>query len=346
MARDLAELLDLPFRDDLQPGDPAVGHCYVVPDETLLPAEAMALGIAGDDDCFGGIVPHPFVATKCVSHGLIGPTASRPVGWVDALGGQLEGAVLPGYSAFSVDDAREALRQLMSRFGPVRFKVAAGVGGRGQSAHADVISAEAWLDEQAPEAVAASGLVVELNLDEEATWSIGTASVGGLDIAYYGTQHTTTDNAGRTVYGGSRLHLVRGGWDELIATAMPAAAREAALLARRFHEATFAAFPAMRASRCNYDVMAGRDTQGRRWSAVLEQSWRLGGASGAECAALLAFRDDPSRRAIVASTHERYGKGLTAPAGTRVHFHDDDAEAGPLLKYVEVDDEDPSRRGR
>ncbi len=352
VARCLAELLGLPFESSLpsastSPAFPAeVGSReagasrtldrYLVPDESLLVSEAAALGIRDEADFFGGIVTHPFVATKCVSHGLVSAQARRPAGWADTLAGRLEGVVLPGYSTFSVEDAREATRRMIDRYGPIRLKAAAATGGSGQSVHDDIGSAQAWIDGLSAHEVQASGLVIEANLEEEATWSIGTVRVGTMAAAYYGTQCTTADNHGRTVYGGSTLHVVRGGWDELIAASMPAAAREAALLARRYHDAMFEAFPGMMASRCNYDVMTGRGADGRRWTGVLEQSWRIGGASGAECAALLAFRDEPTRERIEASTHEVYGDGACAPAGTQVHFQGHDPDVGPILKYVDL----------
>ena len=67
-------------------------------------------------------------------------------------------------------------------------------------------------------------------------------------------------------------------------------AQRAIRSARAYHEAALACFTGMFASRCNYDVAEGRDASGRRWFGVLEQSWRLGGASGAEVAALEASR--------------------------------------------------------
>jgi hypothetical protein len=69
-------------------------------------------------------------------------------------------------------------------------------------------------------------------------------------------------------------------------------------------------------------------------SAVLEQSWRIGGASGAEIAALAAFCDHPSLTAIEASTHELYGSQARPPASAQVLFEGDDPDAGQILKYV------------
>jgi len=70
---------------------------------------------------------------------------------------------------------------------------------------------------------------------------------------------------------------------------------------------------------------------------VLEQSWRIGGASGAEVAALHAFHDDSSLRWVDASTHEVYADGVTMPPGAQVQFDGVDADAGRLVKYTLVD---------
>jgi len=58
--------------------------------------------------------------------------------------------------------------------------------------------------------------------------------------------------------------------------------------ARRYDEATVE-FHGFTASRRNYDVGQGVGADGRPRSGVLESSWRMGGASSAELAALTAF---------------------------------------------------------
>ena len=341
VARRLAGLLGLPFHGAVEPALLASGAYYVVPDKTLCPASAAeALGIRSSDDFFGGIVPYPFVATKCVSHGLVRPGAAQPQGWVEALADRIENAVLPGHTAFDLDDAREAARRLLGQHGPVRIKAPSATGGSGQSRHADLAGVEARLHELSPQQVADEGIVIEIDLDEEATWSIGTVSVGGQAAAYYGQQSTTTDNHGQVVYGGSVLTVIRGGWDELIAADLPAdltaGPHQAARLARCYHDAMHEAYPGLVASRCNYDVITGRDAGGHLRSAVLEQSWRLGGASGAEVVALLALRDDPSLEAIEVSTHEVYGDQGPPPPDVQVDYHAEDPAVGWILKYVRI----------
>ena len=95
-----------------------------------------------------------------------------------------------------------------------------------------------------------------------------------------------------------------------------------------------AEFPGFFASRRNYDVAQGSDAQGCHRSGVLEQSWRIGGASGAEIAALEAFRADPGLQSVRAATVELYGEGHTPPPRASVYFQGIDAKVGPITKYA------------
>jgi len=92
------------------------------------------------------------------------------------------------------------------------------------------------------------------------------------------------------------------------------------------------------------EMIAGMDTRGEgldaagaRCAGVLEQSWRVGGATGAEVEALLAFRDDPALAVVRASTTERYGSDAAPPDGAIVYFTGTDERAGPLLKFTLIE---------
>ena len=70
---------------------------------------------------------------------------------------------------------------------------------------------------------------------------------------------------------------------------------------------------------------------------MLEPSWRLGGASGAEIAALEAFRAEPSLRAVDAVSIEVYGDNPSVPEGAAVYFRGVDPHVGPLTKYTMIE---------
>jgi Protein of unknown function (DUF3182) len=179
------------------------------------------------------------------------------------------------------------------------------------------------------------GLVLEENLRQVRTLSVGEVAVGSRKITYFGTQRTARDNQGRPVYGGSDLVCVRGGWRNLDALPMLPEVRAAVTAARRYDEAA-EEFPGFMASRRNYDVGRGIGVDDWPRSGVFEPSWRIGGASSAELAAMAAFARDASLQIVRASHVEEYGKGRRVPADAIVDFHGDDPEAGPVVRYTIV----------
>jgi hypothetical protein len=184
--------------------------------------------------------------------------------------------------------------------------------------------------------IASHGLVLEEHLEKASTFSIGLVTVGGLAAVYFGLQRLTRNNAGRQVYGGSDLTVVRGDQAALRATATSAQARLAIEQARRYHAAVVACYPGFFASRSNYDVLVGVDAEGRWRSGVLEQSWRVGGASGAEIAALEFLAGHPACNRVRTACVEIYGDSPDPPADATVYFRGTDPKAGILTKYAMV----------
>ncbi|SAL85645.1 hypothetical protein AWB74_07382 [Caballeronia arvi] len=335
LAVQLAALLDAPFCGEF---DAARAHRYryIVPDDTLSHDDAIRMGIAHEDDFFGGVVPYPFVATKVIAHGLPPGAHAKPPGWPDELASHTSDLVLPGFSVFSRDDAHAAAA-LLWKNGAVRLKRPSGIGGSGQAVIADKKELDAQLDDIGDDTLAAEGIVLERDLQDVATFSVGRVRVRAHEASYFGVQHLTRNNHGHDVYGGSDLVVVRGGFDALERIDMPDDARIAIRRARAFDEAIHDAFPDFFASRRNYDVACGTNDEGRHLCGVLEQSWRIGGASGAEIAALRAFANDPALRVVRASTVEAYGAAVDVPANACIDYRGVDPHTGPITKFHTID---------
>ena len=337
LARRLASIKGFDYAGEYDPAARYPGPVYFAPSDTLVgAAAAQELGIATEHDLFGGVVPHGFVATKALTHGLPEPAGLAPEGWSDAFAPLVHDAVLRGFSAFTREDARRAGERLFER-GHARVKPVHENGGRGQTVVRDASELDAVLARLEEEHIAADGVVLEENLTEVTTYSVGEVRVADLVASYYGTQRLTSDNVGAQVYGGSDLRVVRGSLDALVALDVPGEVRVAVAQARAYDGAVAALFPGFLASRRNYDVARGRDADGRWRSGVLEQSWRIGGASGAEIAALEAFRADPALRCVRAATVEVYGDADAPPPGATVDFHGIDEHVGPITKYTLVE---------
>ncbi|WP_341959806.1 DUF3182 family protein [Pseudomonas sp. RC10] len=318
--------------------DPALhqGHAlYYIPSDTLIGKEdGNALNIRSVDDFFGGLIDHPFMATKAISHPLLKDATAKPAGWSDRFFEDAADAVLAGFSVFNEADARRAGVQLL-KDGPVRVKPVLATAGRGQL----VVTTEAELDsalaQQDMAEVEEWGLVLEEDLHDVITYSVGQIQVAGITISYHGTQSLTEDNNGETVYGGSQLWLVRGDYNALLKLDLDDDVRRSVTQAMIYENAALDCFPDFLASRRNYDIAHGTNSRGKVCSGVLEQSWRIGGASPAEIEALVAFAADPTLQRIRASSHEIYGP-TTLPADAHLLYEGDDPDVGLISKFTQV----------
>jgi len=325
--------------------DPArtAGPLYFVPSCTLNRQEADALGIRGPDGLFGGVVPESFIATKAISHPLVAPDAAAPAGWSNGFAEHVGDAVLEGYSVFSREDAQIAGERLLAR-GPLRAKPVRATGGRDQQVVRDARALRGLIERLDLDELRAHGLVLEENMEDVTTFSVGLVQVDDLVACYHGVQKLTPGHDGQQVFGGSDLTVARGGFEALLAADLPPDVLRAVEQARRYEDAARACYPGFYASRRNYDILVGRDAAGRRRSAVLEQSWRAGGATGAELAALELFRAEPRRDHVRTCTVELFGDSPEPPEGATVYFRGVDHEVGRLTKYAMVLEDDVDAR--
>ena len=331
LADKIADLLGLQTTDP----DLGAGGTYLIPSDTIIGlADKQRFEINTPDDFFGGWVAEPFMATKAISHSLFDDDSQAPPGWNPQFALSTSNAVLRGYTAFSIKDAHHAAQRLLQN-GPLRIKAVCASAGRGQTRienNEQLAQALAHIDETE---IAVWGLTLEEDLQRVMTFSVGQAEVAGMLISYVGTQQLTRNNQGEQVYGGSRLTVVRGDYTELLQLPLSERIRMAIAQARIYEATAFHCFPGLLASRRNYDVAQGFTHAGEFRSGVLEQSWRIGGASGAEVVALESFTRDKSLVVVRATTREVYG-ACRPPEQACILYHGDDADVGPITKYAEL----------
>ena len=328
----LAILLDLPFVGVIGPEEASTGRFLLVPPDTISNARPFSEDGLPSASILGGAVPALFIGTKAITHPVLDDDSPRPDAWSEAMAAALGDAALNGYTAFTPTDAARAGRVLLKN-GPVRLKDVCAKAGLGQV----VVTDEAHLNEvlalEDPDALALCGIVLEENLADVVTYSVGAVVIGDRRISYFGDQTLTTDHHGREVYGGSNLTVVRGDMEALASLDLSAELTRAIACAAAFDRAAQLAYPDAVLTRRNYDVIAGIDASGGRRIGVLEQSWRIGGASGAELAAFEAFAADGDLETVQCSTVERYDI-VTPPVGATIYFQGVDPVVGAMTKYA------------
>lgn len=298
-ARRLARLFGARY---VEPATAGSEGRYWVPVSTLTKQEAAALGIVDGSQLWGGIVDDGFAATKLVSHPLWKAATAAPRGWIDIA--PIQCCTLPGYATFCRADAMDAAMDLLDG-GGIRLKHPDERGGHGQAIVRNRDELADWMSSVSSECFR-DGLLVERHLVHATICSVGFSALpGGHRIAYFGTQRNVAHPSGAVVYGGSRLAVVRGGLDAL-AQALPGSEAGAVVCAASCYDALVRDAYGVVATRCNYDVLAGVDSEGRPHLGVLEQSWRFGGASMAELLAIECFAEQPELRELVAETVESY----------------------------------------
>lgn len=307
---------------------------YLIATDTIVGSHtASELGIHDETRLFGGVAPHSFVPTKAITHPLVELAAVAPEGWSHEFGRHIRHVVLSGYTAFTHADALQAGEDLLRR-GPVRLKPVHGKAGRGQIVVADSKTLRVALERVDADQMAEVGLVLEEQLDQVYTYSVGQVRVAGLVASYVGTQRLTTDNSGEQVYGGSQLVVTRGDYPSLFTLSLNTAMVLAVAQAQLYDRAAELSYPGFFASRRNYDVACGRDARGRMRYGVLEQSWRPGGASAAEVLALETFHARPDIDTVKAATLEIFGSSEKAPSNAIELFNGEDRDIGLIRKYV------------
>lgn len=336
VAERIAALLACPFLGEyrLNSSEKKSGVFYV-PNNTLLAEEADMLGIGGTAKIFGGCVPYAFVAQKCVTHILVNDSSISPLGWSTQFGESVRHVTLRGFSAFSKGDAMVAAEKLLPH-GELRIKSPCSRGGHGQAVVDNIDGVEDFLRDIDSENFRTHGVVLESNLNRETTRSIGTVIIGNTQISYCGSQTTTKDSQGKSVYGGSTLRAVRGNFNDLLELEWTKDDVIAIAQAMIYDFAAARHFQGFFASRRNYDVAQGYDREDQFCSGVLEQSWRIGGASPAEIAAVEAFSNQSELKAVQTSCREIHSIS-DVPENATVYFRGTDPDVGHITKFVQID---------
>ena len=337
LGKRIARLLGLEFEGQYESAKSYSGRLYLLPSDTLIGlAAARALGIRAETDLFGGVAPHAFVPTKAITHPLLADNAYAPPGWSLNFGRRVKDAVLRGYTSFTLEDARRAGLELLEH-GQLRVKPVHATAGRGQVLVSTADELDQALHGLDTERLSDCGVVLEEHLDDVKTYSVGQVRVANMVASYVGTQRLTTDNHGVWVYGGSDLIIRRGDFEALQKLDVPDDFRDAIAKAKTYDQAASDCFADLIASRRNYDVAGGMDAQGRLRVGVLEQSWRSGGASSAEIAALEVFQAHADIQQVRASTIELFGEKADPPANAVEVFRGEDEDLGLIRKYVTVE---------
>lgn len=207
---------------------------------------------------------------------------------------------LPGYTAFTIEDAVQAYRLMRSDNLTVRLKDPANTGGLGQhfiGNETELVSILAQYETK----LAKTGIVLEADLHGPVTITIGYVNIDGVIYAWHGRPYDV-DHDGMTRFGGNELTVVRGGLDVLRKHAKDSHDQLAVDQAKRVFDAY--SLLGTTVSRATLDVVQGMSCSGTFLSGVTDPSLRPSASSAAEVRAIEALTDNPE--ATMAKTRLTY----------------------------------------
>lgn len=359
MAIIAANLIHAEYVDDLENLDPNRKHT-ILPHETVVgQKEREKFKIESNTDVIGGWVSHGFLATKAIMHPAIDAQAQVPEGWNESNTQEFASAVkdhtLPGYSAFNWNDIVYGWVLLKNQYPneDIRIKKNAEAGGLGQKvihSYEELVAFAASINE---EELSNSGVVLEVNLVDAdpriITGSVGSLEINGIKLSYLGSQRIDPNpGEGKESYLGSDLIVTRGTMADLVNLPDDFISedheyndklRKMATSAHHFDAATTDILNGnVIASRRNYDVLWGKgekDQSGeaKEYYGVVDQSWRVGGATGAELIAACIFQSEQNAVAVKASTYHVF-EDEPIPEGAVVFVENYDGDDGPKNIYT------------
>jgi uncharacterized protein DUF3182 len=294
----IADSLGIPLAVGGHEGD----GLYHVMARTVTKVVAKKLGILKPSDFYGGAVDHLQQTEKSVLHP--GVEGYHPRYFSPEFARLVKDSVLPGFSVFGKENALEGFEKL-KRMGGVRLKLLPNSDGHGQFKVSSMGGLKRVLAKIDEAQLAEFGAVLEPDLFEAETVSVGEIVIGGGDYSFLAFQKDDIDPGDRrNRYMGADLITVRGPMTELLKLDQ---ARSAAIQVRQaiaFHGAYSYFNPVL--SRVSYDVLSGVDSNGEAHSGVTDITARLGGSCPAVMLGVRALDNDPKIQAVRAEVDLDY----------------------------------------
>jgi hypothetical protein len=280
---------------------------YYVPFAAVHAPLAQIHEITGNGDVYGGIVRDLEHADKAILHELPSSEATHPNWYSPAFAKAVGEVVLPGFTSFTSEDTMQAFDTMQERGLAVRFKDPSATGGMGQflvQSRSELAEAMVAYQDRIPKV----GAVLEANLQDHQTVTIGHVDINGQTYSWYGRPYDIEHN-GMTRFGGNKLTVTRGSVQGLEQYATDPRDQLAIRQAGRVFD-EYGSLGTI-VTRATLDAVQGLDSNGQFISGITDPSLRPSASSAAEIRAIEAFAANPD--ANVVRTRLTYDYAKTIP---------------------------------
>lgn len=296
VAKRIASLLGGEMRETVD----SRSKVYYVPFAAVHSDLATDKGIVGLGDLYGGIVREYQHADKAILHLLPSANAVHPAWYSPNFAESVRDVVLPGYTAFTYDDIEDGFNLMRSDGFSVRLKDPANTGGLGQHlirSVEDLAETMTAYEGKLPN----TGVVLEADLHDPVTITIGYVNIGGIVYSWHGRPYDV-EHDGMMRFSGNELTVVRGGLEVLREHSADPHDRLAIDQAERVFDAYSLLGTVV--SRATLDAVQGTACDGAFLSGITDPSLRPSASSAAEVRAIEALVANPA--ATVAKTRLKY----------------------------------------
>lgn len=270
-ARELARYFSLPYQEE-DKGEFRREAVYTVPAVTLDSNRTKSFLAEAIEDFYGTRVEHLGHVGKAILHPLIGEANSKfySVEFAKCVADY----TLPGFSFFTVEAGSEAFRRLCGQ--EARLKLTTESDGHGQFVITNETELLRTLDKFDPTKINEEGLILEPNLREPFTISVGYTILGSVPYSFVAHQKNDVTLDDRNRYLGAHVLVLKGTLGDLSKlVSLSEDEQEAIAKACRFNEAYAYLNPI--ASRLSFDCLFGQTQRGERLSGITDITGRLGG---------------------------------------------------------------------
>ena len=317
---------------DLRPIENAGDSPYFVPFAAVHDPLALQKGINGHGDVYGGVVKELQHADKAVLHALASKSAVSPIWYSRTFAEKIAGSVLPGYTTFTREDTILAYKRMKADGLNARFKDPSNTGGLGQH----LISHDNELHQlisQHGDKLSNDGIVIEADLKDHQTVTIGVTDLEGEKYSWYGRPYDVMHND-MVRFGGNELTVVRGEVSGLLAAASTVQDQLAIEQANQVFEAYDVL--GTRISRATLDVVQGVGSDGRFLSGVTDPSIRPSASSAAEIRAIEAFHSQPDAWKVISRLEYDYSRDQPIEAGSSRELFLGHSRMNIFVELIEV----------
>lgn len=295
--------------------DPPDEPRYIVPGATLDGDTAARLFIKGIDGFYGGYASDLSCVGKTVLHPTI--TGEAPAHHNKSFADSVTelGLVLPGFSAFNIEEGVLAYETLTPQFpSGLRIKAPNESDGNGQEVIKDCRHLELLLDQIGTESLSGKGVVIEPNIaGTKETTSAGQFVLGHDVYSFIASQQDDLVNGRNRYMGAHDVFVMRGTMEDLTG-ALNRTGDVRTHIAEKiaiFHDMYSRNFPEVTASRISYDYLEGADGYMNTLAGITDITARLGGTCPALIPAALHLQAHPHQEAVISQVNLNYQPAVT-----------------------------------